>query len=118
MKYILILFTAICLIQCKTKKSATTPVATPAYAPSEKELSIAQKNWPNSTTEQLQEGNTIYRTKCTKCHENFEITSFSEKKWKHEINDMAPKAKLTDLEKENLSKFILSYREANTVAPK
>lgn len=115
MKHILILASALLLIQCKTSKS-TVAVAEAAYAPSEKEINLAQKNWPNTTAEELKEGNSIYKNQCTQCHKNFTITNFSEKKWKHEIDDMAPKAKLTDEQKLKLTKFILSFREANAVA--
>ncbi len=113
MKYILILASALILMQCKTSKS-NTPEA--AYAPSEKELSLAQKNWPNTTAEELKEGNSIYKNQCRECHKNFTITKFSEKKWKHEIDDMSPKAKLTEDQKLKLTKFILSFREANAPA--
>jgi cytochrome c5 len=123
MKYALAIVAAIILVNCKTKKEttkeatkeATKPVVV-KFNPTERELAVAQKNWPNVTLAELREGNTIYREKCSKCHENFEITKFSEKKWKHEIDDMSPKAELTAAEKDKLTKFILSYREANTVS--
>lgn len=114
MKKILILLAVVVLTNCKTKKAGSTEAV--KFMPTEKELAIAQKTWPATTLEELKEGNTIYREQCSQCHKNFEITKFSEKKWKHEIDDMAPKAKLTAEQKEKLSKFILSYREANTVA--
>lgn len=126
MKYTLILLSAILLMNCKTKKETTSATSeakvmvTPVvkFMPTEKELAVAQKTWPTATLEELKEGNNIYRNQCSECHKNFEITNFSEKKWKHEIDDMAPKAKLTAEQKEKLSKFILSYREANSAAAK
>jgi hypothetical protein len=117
MKHALIIFAAILLVNCKTKKEAGTAGAeSNKFIPTEKELAVAQKTWPNTTLEELKEGNTIYRNDCSKCHKNFEVTKFSEKKWKHEIDHMAPKAKLTAEQKDKLTKFLLSYREANTVA--
>ena len=73
---------------------------------------MAEKRWPGVSAAELQAGSTIYTTKCTRCHGNFEITKFSESKWLHEIDQMAPKAKLSDAEKQQLTKHILSYREA------
>ncbi len=115
MKLVKLLTLASLLIftQCKTKKSAGKETA---YTPGDKELAIAQKTWPGSTLDELKEGNSIYRNECTQCHKNFDIVKFSEKKWKHEIDEMAPKAKLSAAQKEKLSKFILSYREANAPA--
>lgn len=114
MKHTLIIFLVIFLLNCKTKKNAG--VETNKFMPAEKELMVAQKTWPNATIEELKEGHSIYRNECTQCHKNFEITKFSEKKWRKEIDHMAPKAKLTPEQKDKLIKFILSYREANTVA--
>lgn len=105
------------LAYCKTaKQTKVGPVAVKeVFVPSAKQLEVANARWANTTVDEIKEGQTIYTIKCTKCHENFEITKFSEKKWIHEINDMSPKAELTPEEKLKLSKHILSYREANTV---
>jgi len=116
MKYTLILLSAVLLMNCKTKKEAGKEANT--FMPTEKELTVAQKSWPNTTLEELKEGNTIYRNDCSTCHKNFEVTRFGEAKWKKMIDIMAPKAKLTTEQKEKLTKFLLSYREANTVAAK
>jgi cytochrome c5 len=112
MKYVFLLASLIVLIQCKSTKSVI------ATEPTEKELAVAQKTWPSTTLDELKEGQAIYKNQCTECHKNFTITKFSEKKWKHEIDDMSPKAKLTDVQKEKLSKYILSYREANAPVAK
>src|SRR5690242_7294465 len=102
---------------CKSTKntsSSSTPAA--AFIPEEKQVQVAQNRWPGTNAEDLKRGQSIYSTKCTECHKNFEITRFSEKKWLHEIDDMSPKAKLTPDEKLALTKHILSYREAYTMA--
>lgn len=74
-------------------------------------MSIANKRWPNTQAIELADGETIFKTKCTKCHIAYEIGGFSEKKWLHEIDDMSPKARLTPDEKLRLTKHILSYRD-------
>lgn len=105
------IFITIAFFACKGKQKAE--YKTEAFMPGDKELAVAQKTWPNTKLDELKEGNSIYRNQCSECHKNFEITKFSEKKWKHEIDDMSPKAKLTADQKDKLTKFILSYREAN-----
>jgi len=118
-KYPAIAVTLMLLAYCNTsKKTGSTPGNTPevVYVPSAKQMEVVEKRWPASTAEEVKEGQTIFVTKCTKCHAPYEITGFSEKKWLHEIDDMSPKAKLTPEEKLRLTKHILSYREANTVA--
>jgi hypothetical protein len=113
-KYIAAGFALLTLAYCKSTKTAI--VTSPdAFVPSDKQVEVAQKRWPNTATDELTQGRNIYVTKCTECHKTFEITKFSEKKWLHEIDDMSPKAKLTPDEKLKLTKHILSYREANAV---
>ncbi len=82
-----------------------------ATYPTNAELIIAQKRWPEATQESLNNGYTIYTTKCNTCHGLKNVPKLSEKKWEHEIDVMAPKAKLTASEKELLRQYILSTRE-------
>lgn len=119
-KYPAIALGLMLLAYCKSTKTSSTvstpapevQAKTPAYTPSEKQMSVAEKRWPNTQASEVSEGQHIYVTKCAECHMAFDIMEFSEKKWVHEIEKMAPKAKLTPEEKEKLSKHILSYREA------
>lgn len=109
---------ALSLAYCKSKqKTVETPPATPVTAagpsksPGEIQKEIVEARWPGTLEEELKEGQTIYTTKCTRCHKAYDITEFGEKKWLHEIDDMSPKAKLTAEEKLKLTKYVLSYRE-------
>jgi cytochrome c5 len=109
-KYILAGMVLVFLVYCKSNKSSATVAA---YAPTDKQMEIAQKRWANTLAEELKDGRNIYVTKCTECHKAHTIERFSEKKWLHEIDDMSPKAKLTSEEKLKLTKYVLSYREEN-----
>lgn len=117
MKKIIITSTALTyLAYCTTSKKLTTEA--PSMFPTEKELIVAKKLNPNITLDELRAGRDIYFNQCTECHKVFDIPKFSEKKWKHEIDDMSPKAKLTSEQKTTLSNYILSFREANAVVAK
>ncbi len=83
-----------------------------SVAPADKELTAGKKRWTELTAQDLQKGHAIYTGKCNACHNLFDPAGFSEKKWEHEIDDMAPKAKLTAEEKESLRKYILSAMDA------
>lgn len=100
---------------CKSKQKASEAPPAPAVASTksagELQLEIAQARWPGTIADELKEGQTIYTTKCTACHQAFNIAEFGEKKWLHEIDDMSPKAKLNPEQKLKLTKYILSYRE-------
>jgi len=106
----IVLFASVLFLAYCTSNKKTSAIDD---SPTEKELTVAKKTWPSATLAELTEGRSIYKNQCKECHKNFTITKFSEKKWKHEIDDMSPKAKLTADQKEKLSKYILSYREAN-----
>lgn len=114
MKKILILLPALAVFTyCKSKKEAvaSAPAASDAVV-----LDIANKRWAGTTQQELNEGKSILFGQCTKCHDQKNIEKRSEKSWLHEIDEMSPKAKLTDAEKLKLTKYVLSFREAN--APK
>ena len=114
MKKTLILLSAILVLTyCKSKKeaSAAAPAASDAVI-----LEVANKRWAGTTQQKLNEGKSILFGQWTKCHEQKNIEKRSEKSWLHEIDEMAPKAKLSDAEKLKLTKYVLSFREAN--APK
>lgn len=112
-KYFLIPFLALGLVYCKTKKTETT-TATPVASAAKSPLDIAQKRWEGTTQADLDEGKAIYDGPCTRCHGPKKIVTRSEKEWLHEIDDMSPKSKLTADQKLKLTKYILSFREANT----
>ena len=100
------------LASCKsTKETASAKPAPAAYAPSEAQLKMALTRWPGATSDELVEGNKIYSNQCTQCHKNFPVEQFTEKKWLHEIDEMAPKAKLSAEEKTKLTKYLLSMRD-------
>jgi cytochrome c5 len=105
---------ALTFAHCKTKQkvSESSPASVAVVIPGDQELAIAQTRWPNTLPEELKAGHTIYTSKCNRCHRNFDVSEFSEKKWVHEIDDMSPKAKLTPEEKLKLTKYLLAYRES------
>ncbi len=113
------------VVSCKSKQKssgggyggASNKVST-LNMPGDKELAEAKKTWGDVTIDELKKGQAIFYNECTSCHQPYDIVGFSEKKWKHEIDDMSPKAELTAAQKDQLTKYILSFRSANAVAGK
>ena len=99
------------LAYCAAKKPAVTE-------PADKELLVAQKKWSTATAEDLKTGYKIYTGECTACNGTKKITKFTEAEWTPIIDRMALKAKLSGTQKEKLTWFVQSYREANAVAAK
>jgi cytochrome c5 len=117
MKYQKLILAAgiLALIQCKSKsKLAGTESPVKEDSPSARELAVAEKRWAGTTLEELKQGKIIFDNKCTTCHAAKKIVGRTEESWKDAIEKMAPKAKLSPEEKEKLTKYILSFREANS----
>jgi hypothetical protein len=108
----------IAIAACKTSSKTTATAPAASVEISAEQTDIAKKRWSESSPEKLKTGASIFRFQCTNCHKSYPIEKFSEKKWLHEIDDMSPKAKLSSEEKQNLTYYILSYRDMRTQTPK
>jgi cytochrome c5 len=91
------------LAECKAGKNASKK--NPGL------LKVAQKRWPSITQHDLDSGQVIFTTKCTKCHPAKGIPDRTEAQWQTSIDHMAPKAKLTPEQKEILTHYIFAARE-------
>lgn len=83
MKYIILLVAVSLLvfISCKGTKTSTAPkTVAAAVTVNPAQLGLAQKRWPATAPDELREGETIFNTKCTRCHTAYVISGFSEKK--------------------------------------
>ena len=76
-----------------------------------KQLTKAEVRWPGTTREQLDSGETIFTTKCLKCHGNYALTAFTEDRWKYELRRMSGVAKLSAQEEVQLTRYVLSLRD-------
>lgn len=100
-------------IACKGTSYATT---IDKYEVTQQQVDAAKKRWSESDIDKIKKGKSIFTHQCVECHKAFVVESMSERKWKHEIEDMSPKAKLTEEEKMNLTYFVLSYWDTKQVA--
>lgn len=88
-----------------SKKVAGSKDAEPS---AETMLATAQKRWPDATMAQLDEGKQIFNGQCTKCHGAKKMSSGDEAKWEKDINRMAPKARISDDQKEKLKRYVFT----------
>lgn len=66
------------------------------FLPEEKSLPAIWQRVPDITLEELKQGFAIYRTNCASCHRLHVPSEFDQGKWEKELNEMLPKAKITD----------------------
>ena len=103
------------IVACNSKKAATSVAS---IVPTDVQLKAIQVKYPDVTMQTLTNGHAIYTGVCTNCHGMKNIYKRSETSWKHEIDDMAPKAKITDSQKDELFKYILSMKASQIIEAK
>ena len=114
---VLIIIGLAVLAACNSSKNVTTPTAPKVaakngkHAPGAEEVNAIQTKFPGVTLEKLTAGYKIYTEgACTKCHNSNNIYKYSESAWTNILEDMSQKAKLTDSEKDAVSKYVMSIK--------
>ncbi len=102
-------------IACNSKKASTS---TASIVPTDAQVKAIQVKFPDVTLQTLTNGHSIYTGVCTNCHGMKNIYKRSEESWKHEIDVMAPKAKITDSQKDDLFKYIISMKASQVAEVK
>ena len=102
---------ALFIASCHSKKSAAGS-APDALMPGDAQLKAIQVKFADATAATLKEGYDLYTGACTNCHGKKNMHKQTEAEWQEDINRMAPKAKITDAQKDALWKYVLSMRLA------
>jgi mono/diheme cytochrome c family protein len=102
------------IIACKSKKeTVSATAAADPLRPGDAELAAVKDKFPGITTEQLSDGYAVYTVACTNCHGKKNIYSRTEEEWTKAINRMAPKAKITEEQKDHLTKYIFAMKASH-----
>lgn len=81
------------------------------YVPGDAELAAIQTQYKEVTMEQLQSGYELYNQgACINCHSAKDIQRFETAEWKEIIDDMAKKAKITPVQKDEVYKYVLAVK--------
>lgn len=102
-------------VACNSKKGTSSSVS---IVPTEVQLKAIQVKYPDVTMQTLTNGHAIYTGACTNCHGMKNIYKRSEESWKHEVDVMAPKAKISDTQKDELFKYILAMKASHAAEVK
>lgn len=95
---------------CKSKKTGAKATTT---NPTEAQLAAVKAKEPSATMEDLKKGHDIFYGACTNCHGAKDITGFSEDHLRKTVDQMAPKAHLSDEEKQAVWKYALAVNLAS-----
>lgn len=122
-----VLLAVLIVAACSASKKATTPTvsappapAVPAapvakaangvFAPGNEELTAIQAKYKDVTMHTLTDGYAIYTGTCTGCHGAKSIYKRPEDAWRGIIDDMALKAKITDVQKDAVYKYVMAIK--------
>jgi hypothetical protein len=96
----------IALASCGYPKSGPAPGPLQPQA-----TTTAEQRWPGTTTEQLEQGRTIFIAKCNACHDYPDLHAVAEDRWPDVLKKMSVKAKLSPEESTMVLHFILAARQ-------
>jgi mono/diheme cytochrome c family protein len=84
--------------------SAPPPPVSPADATG------ATARWPEATPDRLAAGRALFVARCNGCHGYPDVASVPEDRWPGIVKEMAPKAKLSPAEGDDVLHFVLAAR--------
>jgi cytochrome c5 len=105
----ILLSLGVVIYSCRSKRSSG-PAKT--LEPGEAALKAIQAKDAAVTAETLKEGYAVYSGPCTNCHGKKNLYKQTDAEWQEDINRMAGRAKITDAQKDALSKYVLAMRMA------
>jgi cytochrome c5 len=68
----------------------------------------AKVRFPEMTSDMLLNGQKLYTTHCTKCH-NYAPGRFSEKKWEHNMPEMSKLAKIDSKTESTILQYLITF---------
>lgn len=93
-----------------TASAAPAKSTTGILPPTDEQLTAIKATHPDATLPVLTEGYNLYVGTCTDCHGAKSIYRIPTEKWQPIIDNMAKKAKITDAQKDALSKYVFSVK--------
>ncbi len=82
--------------------SCSKKVVAPVASTDVKTTEVIQPELPTA----IAEGKMLYENSCARCHKLFPVTKHDKSGWSTTVNKMAPKAKLTDVQKDLVYNYL------------
>ena len=80
------------------------------FVPGDEEVKALSAVYPGVTLETLKDGHALYTGDCTRCHGAKNIYRIGKEHWPAIIDNMAKKAKFTDVQKDAVFKYVMSVK--------
>ncbi len=80
-------------------------------------LSAEAANAAGLSPQQVNDANTLYATKCAKCHKFYDPAVYSDKEWEVWMRKMSRKSRLKPAQEELLREYLGAYRAKQEMTP-
>lgn len=110
-KFIAFALLSLVIVSCSSSKKSGGST-TDTLVPGEKELAAIQPKYADVTMQKLNDGYAVYSGPCTKCHNAKKLYKRTDEEWQKSIARMAPKAKISEAQKDALTKYVFAMRAA------
>jgi hypothetical protein len=80
-------------------------------------VASAQRQWPETTEEQLERGHQLFLQHCNGCHDYPDLVAYPEEKWPAAARSMGDKSDLPEVDTELVLRFILVSRAQQAAGP-
>jgi mono/diheme cytochrome c family protein len=81
---------------------------TPYPRPVQADIAVAQKQRAAVTLEDLEQGRSLYLSRCGSCHQAVDPKSVAPSKWPHEVEEMRERAKLDADDVDNIVLYLVT----------
>jgi cytochrome c5 len=81
------------------------------------DLVTARKERAHTTLEDLEQGRTLYLSRCGSCHQLVEPNSVSAEQWRGEVAEMQERAKLDEQQAELVSLYLVTVSTPGKAGP-
>jgi cytochrome c5 len=98
------------LVACGYPKPGPPPAPLPPAA-----IEAARLRFPGATAESLESGRQVFLRNCNRCHELPAIGAFSEAELERIVPRMARKAKLDEVQSQQVLQFVLAARSSSPI---
>ena len=100
------------LVGCAKKVTDTSSSQPAAVNEVKPPADIPKEAAKNMESPQVTAGKEIYTTRCARCHGAKKVDDYTVQQWIPIMDRMAPKAKLTDIEKSNVTAYVNFYAKS------
>ena len=90
------------------KKQLATVITCSLFISCASQLYIPTENINSVSIENLKEGRELYSKNCSSCHQLYMPNQYDAATWKHNLDEMQARAKITDYQKKLVYEYLVN----------